>query len=193
MRKEEIALKLRDKDALVRIKTVEELGEMRDKQSIRLLINAFCLINQYFDVREKIEEALAKIGSSAVKPLISRFHSKQVGFWIREQILRALGRIGDKGTIDFLLTHLKNDCPDIRRGAAGALSNMAPQGLNPKAIKALIIALGDDLSYVREYAEKALLEVGLPAVGPLTEALQDKSCKVWYKANELMQKIKEKK
>ena len=127
-------------------------------------------------IRLAVIKALGQIGNvKAVDPLLKALESEDK--WVRRAAATALEGIDDKRIIQPLMRHLleKNE-PDteVRRSAAKALARMQPE----EAIESLAKALRDSSLAVQLDAGYALGKIGEPAIGVLTEALNDPDSRV---------------
>jgi HEAT repeat protein len=205
---EELINRLTSKGWESRCHAAETLGEIGDTRAVEPLIHA--LKNNYTNVREKIAEALGKIGKPALMPLI---HALDVGAsHVRGYAARALVRIPDTRAVEPLIHALLNDeNNDVRKETAKALGKIRDARAVEPLITALetyknsswrvrrhvIIALGEigdpraakplisqlkNLHGCREEAIEALGKLKTPeAVRPLIDALQDDDIRVRLK------------
>lgn len=134
--------------------------------------------------KQRIVEALGEIGDErAVEPIIKFFgysglyvgHMDEEG---RMSIVRALKRIGGERSIEGLEMARQDSSPLVRVAANEAIREIrarmhSHQMKVKKDVKGLIKSLGDEDSYVRQEAAKALGEIGdKRAVEPLIQALK---------------------
>lgn len=68
--------------------------------------------------------------------------------------------------------------PIIRATAANALGEMRDEGENDEVVEALILALKDEVDYVRKTAADVLGRIGRPAVESLIKALSDENAQI---------------
>ncbi len=122
------------------------------------------------DLPGKAAEALARIGSAAVSPLIKAL--KDEHYLIRAGAADALGRIGPAAAsaIAALAEALRDERMIVRASAAKALGRMGETAA--PAVPALARALRDDYCLVRRNAAEALGEIG-PAAQDATRAVVD--------------------
>lgn len=135
------------KDVKILAAAVDALGELRDPRAIVPLISLLggdWNIHEYLGPHEKMVNALAKIGSPAVDPLITTLRDA-------------------KRSSDPYLDEDKN----LRAGTARALGKIG----DPKAIDELIPALWDKIPFVRLSAADALGAIGDPAVPRLIDII----------------------
>jgi HEAT repeat protein len=138
------------------------------------------------DVRKSAVEALAKIGSPSVNPLIVALKDRDA--YARGNAAESLGKIKDNRAVDPLIGALKDKEPYVRGRAAVALGEVR----DGRAVNPLIGALKDEDSYVRESAAWALGGIGdSRAVDPLITALKGKELPLRVNAAEALGKIKD--
>ena len=162
-------------------KIIEMMGEVYGSNT---LIAA--LKDEYRYVREKVAEALEKIGKPAVELLIAALlkHNDSV---VRRYAAEALGDIKDSRAVEPLIAALEDEDSDVRTEAAHALGEIGDSW----AVEPLIAALNDWHVSVRERAARALGEIrDSRAVEPLIAALQDRDSYVLRElAAEALKKI----
>jgi HEAT repeat protein len=158
---------------LIRGRVAEVFAISRDRSAVPVLLEA--LEGQYFTVRSRAALALGRIGEpKAIKPLLALLKDPEDE--VRIAACLALGLFKDPSTFDEITNVLLDDPKiEVRQAAARALGNT---GL-PAALPYLMEALHDSYWwYEREYAAGDLLaaieKMGLAAVDPLIQALQDK-------------------
>ena len=158
---------------LIRGRVAEVFAISRDRSTVPALLEA--LEGQYFTVRSRAALALGRIGDpKAIKPLLALLKDPEDE--VRIAACLALGFFKDPSTFDEITNVLLDDPKiEVRQAAARALGNT---GL-PAALPYLMEALHDSYWwYEREYAAGDLLaaieKMGLAAVDPLIQALQDK-------------------
>lgn len=159
----------RDVDAHVRRSAIEALGNIQAKDAFEPLMELLAL-ERYYDVIEKIVEALLKINARAFLNDVSRYNDN-----IREIIAKmvrdadillklaedpnkkikiasiySLGHIGTDKALSRLIRFLGDQDPDIRKAAVVGLGKA--RYCSPE----LFEALHDDDSWVRFYAVKAV-------------------------------------
>ena len=158
-----------DEDAHVRRAAVKSLGNIQAKEAFLALIELLG-VEKYYDIKEKIVEALIKIDAEAFLADILRFEDN-----VRELIAKSvsdadillmladdpqkkvklaaiygLGRGGTEGAVSKLIPFLKDSDPDIRKAAVVGL------GEAKYAAPELFAALQDDDPWVRFYAVKSI-------------------------------------
>ena len=94
----------------------------------------------------------AKLGKSAVEPLITALGDKRVHYFAAE----ALGKIGDTHAVEPLIAALGDEYWRMRYAAAEALGRIG----DARAIEPLVATLGDDHDDVRKVAAEALAKLG---------------------------------
>ena len=160
------------KDAAIPVASASALGELRDPQAVEALLRA------HRQLGAPALDALVRIGTPAVEPLIGALHEyySEHSYEVRECATQALVRIGASAVeplIGALHDHSHDEASDeARECAAKALSRIA----DPRATRPLISALVDKKYGVRAYAADALGSIGDPsAVEPLIGVLGDNS------------------
>lgn len=140
------------------------LGEMRDVRAVQPLIDLLQDddVNTFTDVAE----ALMKIGSIAVRPLMYALGSPMLT--TRRHAASILGYFKDPLATPALITALDDDGVDVRAAAAHALGEIA----DARAVEPLMTAAQDTEPAVREAAIRALGSIGQKLNTPsLTRAL----------------------
>jgi HEAT repeat protein len=170
-----------------RLRTIRALGELKDSRAVSLLKE----VGQEDDaeIRQAVEEALAKIGSatwaraSAAKALGLIGGETAVLLLVRQlddpnstvrlRVVRALARIGDGRAARPLARLLaEEEDAEVREEIAGGFGVAGLVG--PDVVSASIRALGDDSRSVRSRAARALGRLASPrAALPLVGALGD--------------------
>jgi HEAT repeat protein len=158
---------------IVRGRVAEVLALSRDRTAIPALLDA--LHGEYFTVRSRAALALGKIGDpKTIQPLLAALNDREDE--VRIAACLALGMFRDPSTFDEITNVLLDDPKiEVRQAAARALGNTQ----HPGALPYLMEALHDSYWwYEREHAAGDLLaaieKMGMAAVPPLIEALQDK-------------------
>ena len=182
---EPLIVALRDKVTDVRRDAAEALGELKDARAVEPLVAAL----SDREVRWKAADALVKIGTLAVKPLIAalryRGHEyaatvlKEIGtpamealiaalededWHLRGAVAEALGKSGDARAVEPLIVALRDKEQYMRWNAAGALDKIGWQPGRDEAGAAYWIAKLNWEECVR---------IGAPAVEPLIAALKE--------------------
>jgi HEAT repeat protein len=158
---------------VIRGRIAEIFAINKDRNAVPALLEA--LEGEYFTVRSRAALALGKIGDpKTIKPLIGLLKDPEDE--VRIAACLALGFFKDPSTFDDITNVLLDDPKiEVRQAAAKALGNTG----HPAALPYLIEALHDPFWwYEREYAAgdllRAIEKMGIAAVHPLIEALQDK-------------------
>jgi len=131
-------------------------------------------------VRQRAVNALAKIGETAVPPLIDALEDKNN--IVRSASAKALGKIRNTKAIRPLINIMKDKDLNVRLSAAEALEN---SGWKPG---------NDSESIVYQVAKKKwekLFLIGKPAVEPLVDLLKDKAQDIQCAAAKTLGKIKD--
>jgi HEAT repeat protein len=158
---------------ILRGRVAEIFAINKDRNAAPALLEA--LQGEYFTVRSRAALALGKIGEpKAIQPLLHALKDPETE--VRIAACLALGSFKDPSTFDDITNVLLDDPKiEVRQAAARALGNTG----HPAALPYLLEALHDSYWwYEREYAASDLLlaieKMGVAAVNPLIEALQDK-------------------
>jgi len=210
---EELIEKLGDKDWDVRIAAIEPLGELKDPRAVDPLIKALegndgrtstvaealvkigspavdplikVLGNKYWYVRDAAAEALVKIGSPAVDPLIKALGDKD---WnVHYLAAKALVELKDPRAVDSFIKALEDKDYRVRDTVAKALVELK----DPRAVDSFIKALENISWDVRYLAAKALVELKDPrAVDALIKAMEDKDCSIRNAVAEALGELKD--
>jgi HEAT repeat protein len=147
----------------------QALGEFKDPRAAEPLISLLADTHEYgkISVRSAAANALANIGTPAVKPLIAALGKGDVHeIEVKGEILAKIGA----PAMDPLIASLKDENPNVRTAAASALGKFN----NFCAGDELITALKDENAGVRKAAAEALGKLGdLRAINPLIEMLRN--------------------
>lgn len=186
--------RLSNRNPDARYRAAECLGEAGEVAAVGPL--AALLRDPESGVRWKATEALGKLGSPAVGPLTESLRSENVD--VRWMAAVALGDIGDSEAVPALMEALNDEDAYVRSRAAlalGAIGEPARERLiaslstgngrvrwgvalglgkigGESAVDALIGALHDPDTEVRQRAASALGDIGEPALPSLIEALR---------------------
>lgn len=143
---------LNDKSLSVRWAAINSLGRLGDKMAIEPLIAMFKDEDEQYG-QKRISQALVKIGSQTIEPLISglnHFHYK-----IRAGAAFTLGELRDKNSVESLAMRIKDENNLVQTAAASALVK-----IGTVSIEYLIPILNDKDSYVRFISANCLTELG---------------------------------
>jgi HEAT repeat protein len=158
---------------LIRGRVAEVFAINKDRSAVPALLEA--LRGEYFTVRSRAALALGKIGDArAIQALLLALKDPEDE--VRIAACLGLGVFKEPSTFDDITNVLLDDPKiEVRQAAAKALGNTG----HPAALPYLMEALHDSYWwYEREYAAGDLLsaieKMGMAAVAPLIEALQDK-------------------
>ncbi len=131
-----------------------------------------------------LAEALAKLGSASLNPLIGLLNSQDKD--VRRWAAHALGLLKDARALDALVGKLQDARSEVRRSAARALGELGDR----RALQPLIKVLGGRDPEVRSAAAEALGTLGAEdAVDPLAAAARDPNEPLQLAAIEALQKI----
>ncbi|MGA2436258.1 MAG: HEAT repeat domain-containing protein [Bryobacteraceae bacterium] len=159
------------------------VDKMKAKGDVDGLMKALHYQEDY-GVREAAADALVKIGTPTVEPLIAALLDSDSD--VRKQAISVLGQIGDARAVGPLMAALRDSDRDGRRWAVDALVRIGVPAVEPliatlkdsdsdvrrwvvdalgqigdaRAVETLIVALKDNVSYVREAAANALKQIG---------------------------------
>jgi HEAT repeat protein len=182
---------LEDSDWNVRAAAAEALGKIGDPSAVEPLMAALRL-GQNSSLQEAAAGALGRIADPrAVQPLTAALEAaleaerKRMGLgldllqaalkgWLwnsalRQALVDALGEIGDPGAVRALQAAMMTDEDgDVCQAAARALGKIGTE----KAVWPLVEALTHRESNVRRTAVEALVKIGQPAVGQLTNSVR---------------------
>ncbi|UCG46627.1 MAG: HEAT repeat domain-containing protein, partial [Phycisphaerales bacterium] len=162
---------LQDKYSSIRSCAARGLGMIRDKRAVEPLIP---LLKDSKDSGAAYYTAwaLGEIGDKrAVEPLIACLNREPQHSSVLGKAAEALGKIKDERAVEPLMTALKVTRPSIPMPRR--LDNSWPKPTDEAYLSYLIMILEDDYKAPRQYAVAwALVEMGQPAIGPLTGALQ---------------------
>ena len=158
---------------ILRARAADIFSISKDRTAVANLLDA--LQGEYYTVRARAALALGKIGDrKAVQPLLTALKDPEVD--VRIAACLALGLFKDPPTFDKLADVLLDDPKiEVRQAAARALGYTQ----HPAALPYLMEALRDPFWwYEREVQAgdlfNAIEKMGIVAVEPLIEALQDK-------------------
>jgi HEAT repeat protein len=158
---------------IIRGRVAEIFAINKDRNAVPALLEA--LQGEYFTVRSRAALALGKIGDpKAIQPLLHGLEDREDE--VRIAACLALGSFKDPSTFDDITNVLLDDPKiEVRQAAARALGNTQ----HSAALPYLMEALHDSYWWFeREYAASDLLlaieKMGVAAINPLIEALQDK-------------------
>lgn len=158
---------------VIRGRVAEVFAISKDRGGVPALLEA--VQGEFFTVRSRAALALGKIGDTkAIRSLIHLLKDRENE--VRIAVCLSLGFFKDPSTFDEIANVLLDDpIIEVRQAAAQALGNTG----HPAALPYLMEALHDSFWwYEREYAASDLLaaieNMGVAAVDPLIEALQDK-------------------
>ncbi len=190
-----LAAALNHADPDIQYEAVEALGDIRDPATVAPLAALFTA-DGFTAVRWKVAEALARIGTPSVDPLVAALSHPDDD--VRWKAAIALGEIKDSRAIEPLVRLLSDTDRFVKGRAALALGMIGEPAVepllralsegdgnqrwgavialgkiqDPRAIEPLIRALADKYENVRAEAAAALAAIGEPAVEPLIRFLK---------------------
>ncbi len=204
---------LRDRDFTVRRAAAEHLGSIGDIKAIRPLIEILEDTSEYQIVRNTAAEALVKMDSSAIEPLIYILGNRNEN--IREYAMKTLVKIG-LPSLDLIIYALENGNSNIRLSSIIILGKVGDiRAIDPlvnilstcnkelfneavmalmkidinHAVNRLIRMFTDADLNARGIAARTLLSMGSASVLPLTELLENMDSDIRYNAAETLEKI----
>ena len=183
---------LKEEDGLVRRRTVEVLGQLKDVRAVESLIAA--LQDNDEEVRKQAAQVLGQLKDvRAVEPLIT-FLREKAWSWdeeARKQAVQALGELNDTRAVEPLIALLnkEGESETVKWSAADVLGKLK----DARAVEPLIPWLRE---YKSEYGLKcmhamdALGELNdARAVEPLIATLRVKDEQIWKRAIQTLRKI----
>lgn len=186
---------LSDRDAGVRARACDMLGQLLDPRSVPQLIAA--LGDSDARVRFTAAMALARLRDArAVDALVALLSAKPTGGGIfrddavfgRWAAVNALGAISDPRGLDALVRSLKDPNAGVRVAAARALAALQ----EPRSVDALVSAQQSERGKLLGPMTRALGALGGPAViEPLVSALSDKAPQVRWEAAQVLGHLKD--
>ncbi|MFN8139083.1 MAG: trypsin-like peptidase domain-containing protein [Fimbriimonadales bacterium] len=153
-------------------------------KAVPYLIRALDFYQKDLDALIRAQQSLCKIGSAALRPLISALTDfKRTN---RHWIAYTLGELKDKRATEPLITALRDKNSDVAAGAAFALGNIR----DIRGVKPLISTLSAQNAEIRYQAAKALGAIGdRAALEPLKQLLLDVDEDVRKAAEKAIDKI----
>jgi HEAT repeat protein/formylglycine-generating enzyme required for sulfatase activity len=129
------------------------------------------------DVRRSAAEALRKLGSVVVPPLLAALKTGDADLRDRVSgVLVNIGQVEPGESVPAITELLKDNNADVRSSAAMVLGELGPEAED--AIPALIAAMKDKNETVSSSASKALGDIGPVATEKLIAALKDSNPKL---------------
>ncbi|MEW6599360.1 MAG: DUF3859 domain-containing protein [Nitrospirota bacterium] len=142
-----------DKLRSVASEAIEPLGGIKHSRALKTLIQL--LKDDNSNIRHHAINALGSMGDNqAVTPLLELLETEK-DINMLNRIINSLSLIGDKNASQKIIVFLNHDNSQTRIQAATALLKIAA----PDSVAALVNALGDKESIVRDYSYKALKEI----------------------------------
>jgi HEAT repeat protein len=167
---------LKDGNSDVRMRAIGALGMIGDVRAVEPLIQA--LKDEYWNVNKEAEKTLGTIGEPAIESLIQAL--KDESWAVRKRAAGALGRIQNERVVAPLIQAMKDESWAVRKRATEALEK---RGWKPE----------DDSERVHYLIAKQkwdeLVILGVSALEPLIQALQDENSKVRKSTAEALGKI----
>ncbi len=181
----ELIHQLSDSDADARRLAAEELGDMKETESVKALVERLS-VEKNLGTLEAISDALVNIGQEeSVKSLLHLLSSEDTK--VRNTVCEILAKIG-KQALDLIITELKNDSRDVRKFAADILGAIG----DPKAIEALIESIDDGSVNTSCAAIESLGSIGdIKAIPTLLEVVKGSNADNTYYAIIALSQIKD--
>lgn len=165
-----------------RYSAIDALGLLRDPRPVELLVETL-KSDAYSGLRWKAAEALARIGSPAVGPLITLLDDPDED--VRWKVAIALGETEDPRAIEPLIALLNDPDSYVRSRAALALGT-----IGEPALPQLLDSLSSPDPAIRAAVVAALGGIGSdPVIPPLIDSLFDPSDQVAVEAGQSLVKI----
>ncbi len=179
--KDKLSLRIKDADALTRIRVniTKALANTKDSQAVYPLL--YCLNNKEENYKVKLScaEALGRIGDRyAVLPLMNILKDEsESSVYVKESAVSALGMIGDEKAVDSLVSilEMKKGIMDkftfLKERALEALNKLNFKG--ERVFNALIKSLSDESPQVRINAIEVLMNSEDERAIPLIKKMLD--------------------
>lgn len=161
------------------------LGELQEVRAVQPLIEALWRDDDGSMTYSDANDALQKIGTIAVRPLIHALENSNAT--VRNRAARILGDFKDPLATPSLINALSDESPDVRISAAAALGDL----VDARSIEPLIETLADHDPAVRETVVRALGDIGrqlnTPSLtGVLATAMRDEDWGTRQSAAEML-------
>ncbi len=167
---------LKDQDVGVGAAAIKALGQI-GVPAIGSLVDALNDNGLSRHIHGDAAEVLGEIGDvQAVEPLIDALNDKNKDVLIRRNVAESLGKIGDVRAIESLTVALNDHKSDKNYSVSWNAVKALGQIGDAQAVTTLISALKDEA--LQGKAFEALAYVGILAIEPLLEALEDNEDKV---------------
>lgn len=184
---------LQDHDGTVREEAVKALGIIAPPEAVEPLVAALLDGDNNSYIRAAAAEALGNIGGGGAAEHL-RYVLKDPSARVRKNAAEALGKIGDADGAGPLVELLSDSAFEVRNSAAGALdeTGWTPQSEDERvryqlamkewntlvevgspAVTALVEAMREEDSDVRDDIGETLRQIGAPAVEPLVAELRE--------------------
>jgi HEAT repeat protein len=177
---------LEDQDRGVRQIALRVLGQIRDPQALKELVNKLerATVPDKGLSRRLVMAALVPYGEAAVTLLTHKLSDPSDA--VRTLVAEILGEIASPQSLGVLIKSLEDPSPEVRSRTAYALGQIR----HPLAVKPLVAALSDPFWYVRLQAARSLGRLESPqAIYELSLRLTDSHAQVRSAAAEALIKI----
>jgi len=166
---------LEDDNAVTRWYAMESLGNIGDDRAVGPLM--------HYILDDKASIALVKIGNASVEALIEALKDKNAS--VRKRAASILGDIRDIRAVEPLVSALDDADVFVRCTVAINLGRIGDE----RAVIPLINSLKDEDGRVRIDSERALENIGEPAIEKLNQALEDENTDVSKVAKKIIEKL----
>ncbi|MBN1879700.1 PilT/PilU family type 4a pilus ATPase [bacterium] len=162
---------LRDRNIMIRQRTIEVLGTLGRSESVRLgklLISM--MKDRDVNIRRSVVEVMRLVGEKDDIWWKLIRYLRDEDWWVRERITEILAELGGPKILEPIVSLLDDPSEIVRRYAIEVLVRLGDR----RAAEYILRCLKDNDWWVRERAVEALGEIGDPRVVPVLNALLDK-------------------
>ena len=167
-----------DKSSPVRGSAIEALGQLKDGESVDLLISVLKECEGDKDpLTAAALTALGRIGDTRATPAVVEVIRRHARYWMYGAAIGALRRLGDPLAVDTLTgiwQREQNRMGDVSEMAQGALVEVA----DPRSAKAFVERFRTGALSTRQQLARGLVKIGKPAVPHVIAALNDPNLEV---------------